>query len=47
MDKEKLIKAITGAQNPDGGFSLTEDEDNNTDITAMALCALSGYEGRR
>ena len=41
--REKLIEAITGAQNPDGGFSLTEDEDSNTDITAMALCALSGY----
>lgn len=40
MYKEKIISS----QNDDGGWGLTENQNSDVDITAMALCALAKCE---
>jgi hypothetical protein len=42
--REKLISFILKHQNTDGGFSLTEGEDSEVDITAMVLQGFANYQ---
>ncbi len=42
--KEKYLKYILSHQNSDGGWSFSEGDVSDPDITAMSLCALSGYK---
>lgn len=45
-DRSALISAILSAQNADGGVALSAGESSGVDLTAMALCALSGHTAR-
>ncbi|QWU17111.1 Prenyltransferase and squalene oxidase repeat-containing protein [Paenibacillus sophorae] len=42
--KAKLVQWILDIQNTDGGFPLTKGGENNVDLTAMAVAALSGHK---
>lgn len=42
--REMLIDKILDMQNPDGGFSLTENGESDPDVTAMSLTALAPYK---
>ena len=42
--RQKYVEYILERQNADGGFSLNNGGESDTDITAMALQALSGYK---
>ncbi|MFD1772750.1 DUF4430 domain-containing protein [Paenibacillus rhizophilus] len=42
--KAKLVKWILDIQNTDGGFPLADDGENNVDLTAMAVAALSAHK---
>ncbi|NLH01807.1 MAG: DUF4430 domain-containing protein, partial [Clostridiales bacterium] len=44
--REMYLNEILSNQLSDGGFSLTGKEPADTDLTAMALCALSAYGTR-
>lgn len=42
--REMYIEYILTSQKTDGGWSLGDSDTSDVDITAMALCALSGYQ---
>ncbi|WP_025689636.1 DUF4430 domain-containing protein, partial [Paenibacillus zanthoxyli] len=42
--REKLVQWILDIQNTDGGFPLTKGGENNVDLTAMAVAALSAHK---
>lgn len=42
--KEKYLEYILSHQNSDGGWSFSDGGESDPDITAMSLCALSGYK---
>lgn len=42
--RAKYIEKIISEQNPDGGWSLSDTDTSDTDLTAMALTALAGYK---
>ncbi|TVY07610.1 S-layer homology domain-containing protein [Paenibacillus cremeus] len=44
--KEKLITWILEQQNASGGFPLVKGEEDNSDITAMAISALAAHQDR-
>lgn len=41
--KERYLEKITSAQNPDGGWALSDGGASDIDITAMALTAIAKY----
>lgn len=43
VTRETLVERILAAQNPDGGWSLSEGDRSDPDMTAMALQALAPY----
>ena len=45
--REKLVSALLGEQNSDGGFALTKGSPSDVDLTAMALQALAPYRSQQ
>ena len=44
--RDMYIEKIISSQNSDGGWALNTGEKSDTDVTAMALCALAKYKNR-